>query len=80
MMNVSAPRNLNRLIATAARNAKSRQQNTAISVTLRLMARALKKLSSRTVRKLASDPPKGRNVGVKDSRVDVGSSEELTIQ
>ena len=33
MMNDSRPRNLNRLIATAARNAKSRQQNTAIRVT-----------------------------------------------
>ena len=33
-----------------------------------------------TARKLASEPPNGRKVGVNDSSVDVGSSAELTIQ
>ncbi len=42
-MKVVRPRNRKRLIATDARNANSRQKNTAISVTATLMPSALKK-------------------------------------
>src|SRR5690606_24626971 len=74
------PRKRNRLIATEARKANSRQTATESRVTDTLTVSAEKNAGVSTCSKLVSDPPKGTNVGVADSSVAVESMDELIIQ
>ena len=48
-----------------------------MSVTTRLMPSAPKNPSSKTARKLSSEPPNGRNVGVNDWSVDLGEERRV---
>src|SRR5438132_1358062 len=78
---VRRPRKRNREIASAARNANARQTTrvTAVIATDHPSART-KSESKRTALKLATEPPKGTNVGVRAVRVLVGRKDELIIQ
>ena len=79
--NVLRPLNRNRLIATAARKANSRQKNTAMSVIERLMPSAVKnEPSSSTSRSSRTSRRTGTNVGMNDCSVRFDSSDEFIIQ
>ena len=75
------PRKRNRLIASAPRKAIAIAATTVVSVTTSEMVRADPNDGSvATARRLSSEPPKGRNVGVADWSTTLGRKAELSIQ